>query len=172
MRIPNREIRTLYKREVMQYLDSIGSDAEMLRELIDNLLTGNAENFGEVLGKFLYLMASCYDTGERESFYHGLVLGLLAALMPRYEVLSNRESGYGRFDIAVFPTRGQSVGALLEFKVAEREADMPERAKEALAQIQENAYLAEFESRGVQEVWQYGIAFWGKKCLIEKAPIA
>ena len=172
MRIPNREIRTLYKREVMQYLDSIGSDAEMLRELIDNLLTGNAENFGEVLGKFLYLMASCYDTGERESFYHGLVLGLLAALMPRYEVLSNRESGYGRFDIAVFPTRGQSVGALLEFKVAEREADMPERAKEALAQIQENAYLAEFESRGVQEVWQYGIAFWGKKCLIEAASTA
>ena len=171
MRIPNREIRTLYKREVMQYLDSIGSDAEMLRELIDNLLTGNAENFGEVLGKFLYLMASCYDTGERESFYHGLVLGLLAALMPRYEVLSNRESGYGRFDIAVFPTRGQSVGALLEFKVAEREADMPERAKEALAQIQENAYLAEFESRGVQEVWQYGIAFWGKRCLIETAQI-
>jgi hypothetical protein len=140
--------------------------------IVRSLLTGNAADFEAELSGFLCAMASFYDTGAKESFYHGLVLGLLAALMPRYEVLSNRESGYGRFDIAVFPTRGQSVGALLEFKVAEREADMPERAKEALAQIQENAYLAEFESRGVQEVWQYGIAFWGKKCLIEAASTA
>ena len=110
---------------------------------------------------------SFYDTANRESFYHGLMLGMLAALVPAFEVLSNRESGYGRFDIAVFPKEEETAGALLEFKVAEKEEALPERAKEALAQIEENEYIAEFQQRGVQEVWRYGISFCGKKCHIE-----
>ena len=89
--------------------------------------------------------------------------------MPRFEVVSNRESGYGRFDIAIFPGPKQSVGALLEFKVADSEGELPERAKEALLQIKDNKYISEFEQRGVKEVWQYGIAFCGKKCHIEAA---
>ena len=97
------------------------------------------------------------------------MLGLLAALVPVFEVVSNRESGYGRFDIAVFPKEEEAAGALLEFKVAEKEEELPERAKEALAQIMANKYIAEFEQRGVKEVWQYGIAFCGKKCQIEAA---
>ena len=136
---------------------------------MDGLLTGQAADFEESLAEFLRLLASFYDTAARESFYHGLVLGLLATLMPRFEVVSNRESGYGRFDIAIFPGPKQSVGALLEFKVADSEGDMPERAKEALLQIKENKYISEFEQRGVKEVWQYGIAFCGKKCHIEAA---
>lgn len=110
---------------------------------------------------------SFYDTGSKESFYQGLMLGLLAALLPNFEVLSNRESGYGRFDIAIFPKEEETPGALLEFKVAESEAALPARAAEALDQIEANAYVTEFETRGVSEVWQYGIAFWGKKCHIE-----
>ncbi len=87
--------------------------------------------------------------------------------MPCFEVLSNREAGHGRFDIAIFPGKNQQAGAILEFKVAEKEEDMEERAREALVQIEEREYLAEFARRGVSEVWKYGIAFWGKKCLIE-----
>ena len=167
MRIPNLEIRILFKKEVVRYLSGRSSDARLLRKLINSLLAGSAAEFEEVLGKFLLMMASFYDTATKESFYHGLVLGLLATLMPQYEVVSNRESGYGRFDIAVFPLRGQPVGAVLEFKVAEKEEDMQERAKEALSQIRDRDYLSEFNRRGVQDVWQYGIAFCGKKCLIE-----
>lgn len=59
------------------------------------------------------------------------------------------------------------MGAVLEFKVAEKEDALQERAREALSQIRDRDYLAEFTRRGVQEVWQYGIAFCGKKCLIE-----
>lgn len=167
MRIPNREIRYLFKDEVMAHLEERSSDGTLLDSLTDSLLEGNAADFEEALGKFLLLMASCYDTGQRESFYHGLVLGLLATLMPRFEVVSNREAGFGRFDIAIFPGKKQTVGAVLEFKVAEKEEDMHDRAGEALAQIREREYLSEFDRRGVQEVWQYGIAFCGKKCLIE-----
>ena len=169
LRIPNREIRTLFKKEVMRHLSSKGSGSELLRNLVNSLLSGKAAEFEESLGEFLRLVASFHDTAARESFYHGLVLGLLATLMPRFEVVSNRESGYGRFDIAIFPGPGQSAGALLEFKVAEKEEEMPERAKEALAQIKANKYASEFEQRGVKEVWQYGIAFCGKKCQIEAA---
>ncbi|MBE6103247.1 MAG: hypothetical protein E7200_14500 [Selenomonas ruminantium] len=169
LRIPSREIRTLFKKEVMRHLSSKGSGSELLRNLVGSLLVGNGAEFEEYLAEFLRLVASFHDTAARESFYHGLVLGLLATLMPRFEVVSNRESGYGRFDIAVFPKEEEAAGALLEFKVAEKEDEMPERAREALAQIQENDYIAEFEKRGVQEVWQYGIAFCGKKCQIEAA---
>ena len=166
MRIPNREIRLLFKREVMKHLSCMNGGSELLDKLTEGLLEGNAQDFREALEEFLRQMASFYDTAARESFYHGLVLGLLATLMPRFEILSNRESGYGRFDIAIFPARNQPFGALLEFKVAEQEEDMAERAEEALAQIRDNDYLSEFKNRSIQNVWQYGIAFCGKKCRI------
>jgi hypothetical protein len=167
MRIPNQEIQFLFKREVMNYLETISTeDSELLENLLDNLLTGNITEFAAGLKKYLKLMVSYYDTANRESFYHGLLLGLLATLIPRYEVLSNRESGYGRFDVAVFPNKGQDIGVLMEFKVAETEAQLSEKAEEALAQIEANEYLTEFENRNVSTVWQYGISFCGKKCSI------
>lgn len=167
MRIPNWEVRSLFKKEVLRYMADMGPEGKMLRRLCKSLLSGQAGEFQEILGVFLRNMASFYDTGAKESFYHGLVLGLLAALLPCFEVLSNREAGHGRFDIAIFPGKNQQAGAILEFKVAEKEEDMEERAREALVQIEEREYLAEFARRGVSEVWKYGIAFWGKKCLIE-----
>ncbi len=167
MRIPNQEIQFLFKREVMNYLEGISTDdSELLENLLDDLLSGNVNDFAHGLEKYLKLMVSYYDTANRESFYHGLLLGLLAALIPRYEVVSNRESGYGRFDLAVFPNRGQRIGVLMEFKVAETEAQLPEKANEALSQVDANEYLAEFRNRSVPTVWQYGISFHGKRCCI------
>ena len=153
----------------MNRLSEAGSDESLLVSITEALLEGRAADFASSLTKFLRFAVSFYDTANKESFYHGLMLGLLAALVPVFEVVSNRESGYGRFDIAVFPKEEEAAGALLEFKVAEKEEDMPERAKEALAQIRANKYASEFEQRGVKEVWQYGIAFCGKKCQIEAA---
>jgi hypothetical protein len=169
MRIPNLEIRLLFQEEIMNRLSEAGSDESLLVSITEALLEGRAADFASSLTKFLRFAVSFYDTANKESFYHGLMLGLLAALVPVFEVVSNRESGYGRFDIAVFPKEEEAAGALLEFKVAEKEEELPERAKEALAQIMANKYIAEFEQRGVKEVWQYGIAFCGKKCQIEAA---
>ena len=167
MRIPNLEIRLLFQREVMNYLERAGSDENLLVTITEALMDGRATDFAESLSNFLRFSVSFYDTANRETFYHGLMLGLLATLVPRFEVVSNREAGFGRFDIAIFPGKNQRVGAVLEFKVAKKEEDMPDRAGEALAQIRDRDYLSEFARRGVQEVWQYGIAFCGKKCLIE-----
>ena len=100
------------------------------------------------------------------ALYHGLMLGLLATLIPSYRVVSNRESGYGRFDLAIYPAIGQDTGVIMEFKVADSEAGLEEKAREALQQIEAKKYLAEFNQRGINSVWQYGISFWGKKCCI------
>ena len=72
MRIPNREIRTLFKKEVMRYLSNLEGDSELLRNLLRGLLGGNAADFEEALSKFLRLLASFYDTAARESFHQGV----------------------------------------------------------------------------------------------------
>ena len=88
----------------------------------------------------------------------------MALLSRKYKIESNRESGYGRFDLAIYPAKGQDTGVIMEFKVADSEISLEEKAREALAQIEEKDYIAEFAQRGVRSVWQYGISFWGKKC--------
>lgn len=169
VKIPNREVRVVYRKEVLnRYSRRLGRSG--LEEIVTCLLRGEAEEFAAGLGKYLEQIASFHDTGERESFYHGFVLGLMAWLMPRYRVVSNRESGYGRFDIGVFPKEENLPGLILEFKVAETEAELERAVHEALAQIEEKHYISEFEAQGVRNVWQYGVAFCGKRVkLLAKA---
>ncbi len=165
--IPNQEVQTVYRKEIKKrYTKRIGRGrlALVLRALLD----GKAQEFAEGLGKYLEQIASFHDTAERESFYHGFVLGIMAWLMPKYHVVSNRESGYGRFDLGIFPKEKGIPGIVMEFKVAETEDGLEQAAKEAAAQIAEKHYLAEFEAQGVENVWKYGIAFCGKKiCLLQ-----
>lgn len=139
------------------------------QELPDDLLGGHADAFAAGLNDYLETIASYYDTANREQFYHGFLLGLLALLAPDYAVRSNRESGYGRFDIAVFPSHDQPTGVIMEFKVADAENELSSKAREALAQIDRMDYLAEFRAQGAKEVWKYGIAFCGKKTQIAAA---
>ena len=166
LRIPNQEIQFLYRREIVGHMESIGVQPQLLQEMMSHLLSGKGKAFEECLSSYLESVTSYYDTANKESFYHGLMLGLLAILIPRYRVVSNRESGYGRFDLAVFPLHGQSVGVLMEFKTADSEEDLAAKAKDALAQIEQMDYLAEFRTLGVSTVWKYGIAFWGKRTCI------
>lgn len=91
---------------------------------------------------------------------------MTAYLVPDYEVRSNRESGRGRYDVAVFPKRVGDAGLLIEFKTAEKEEQLEEKAQEALRQIAERGYDAEMKGRGVAAVRRYGIAFCGKTVLV------
>ncbi|MBR3624620.1 MAG: PD-(D/E)XK nuclease domain-containing protein, partial [Selenomonadaceae bacterium] len=81
----------------------------------------------------------------------------------------NRESGYGRFDIAIFPEDKNKNGVIMEFKVAENETNLSQTAEVALSQIEDMEYITEFKNRGIDNVWKYGIAFCGKKCEIATA---
>ena len=162
VKIPNREVRVVYRREILKRF-SKGIGRSDLAETLEYLLAGDGEEFAQGLGRYLENIASFHDTAERESFYHGFVLGILAWLVPQYRVVSNREAGYGRFDLGIFPRETGIPGIVMEFKVADSEDTLAETARQALAQIEEKDYLAEFRAQGVEAVWCYGVAFCGKK---------
>jgi len=120
---------------------------------------------------------SSFDTGSRpsgrtqpERFYHGFVLGLLVELRERYEVRSNRESGYGRYDVMLVPHDKHERAVILEFKVfdKEEESSLKDTVAAALRQIEEKRYEEELLLQGIskQQIYKYGFAFEGKKVLI------
>ena len=167
--IPNREILALFRWEVLEryQLDNLPTDVQ---ELLQALLQGDVATVQRGLGEYLAVLTSMFDVAKgKESFYHGFVLGLTAILVPQYEVQSNRESGYGRYDIAVFPKQAGKPGLVLEFKTAETEDELPTKAQEALAQIAERDYDASFRARGAAQVYHYGIAFCGKRLQVALA---
>ena len=159
--IPNQEILSLFQTEVIERFHA-ENFAMVAPELVKAFVSGDVEHVQAKLAMYLEILASAFDTAAKESFYHGFVLGLTALLVPEYEVRSNRESGYGRYDIAAFPKGTAGNGMVLEFKTAESEENLEAKAEEALAQIVGKDYLAEFRARAIAEVYTYGIAFYGK----------
>lgn len=166
LRIPNQEIREVYTNEVLNALSPRGNFLDFIH-LPQYLLAGNTSAFEATLQKILLQIVSVYDTANRESFYQGLMIGLTAVMVPNtYELSSNRESGLGRFDLALFPTDIHKAGVIMEFKVSETNDSLEERAREALHQIAEMQYLEDFKARHISKVWKYGIAFCGKQVKI------
>lgn len=136
-------------------------------------IDGDAERLEDALGSYLERVASTFDTAKgKEAFYHGFILGLTAVLVPDYEVRSNRESGYGRYDVAILPkTKGQP-GVVMELKIAECEDELPAKAEEALAQIQAHDYADERKAREAQPLRCFGMAFYGKMAAVRMASLA
>jgi hypothetical protein len=121
-------------------------------------------------------MFSFFDTGSRpseetqpERFYHGFVLGLMVDLEDRYVITSNRESGFGRYDVMMEPRKKGLDGIILEFKVLdpEEEKELSDTAAAALLQIKEKEYETQLKEKGIEKVRSYGIAFQGKHVLID-----
>ena len=109
-----------------------------------------------------------------KKFYHRLVLGLLAENTRDYMIRSNRESGYGRYDVVMEPKDSQGTAVIMEFKVFDTlddESSMEDTAMNALKQIEEKKYDADLLDRGIpqEQILKYGLAFRGKECLIRKA---
>lgn len=163
--IPNREVRSAYRREILAAMTPEAGSG-ILYDLMEAMVNGQEAVFEDLLKIILLEMASVYDTARPESFYHGMMLGFSVLLAGRYDVSSNHESGYERFDLALFPLSSEDSGVLMEFKVAESEADLIPRAREALAQIDRKAYMTEFKTRKIVHTWQYGIAFSQKQVKI------
>ena len=146
---------------------------------VSALLKGNLNEMNIYMNEVALSTFSSFDTGthpskkiQPEKFYHGFVLGLLVELRDIYEIKSNRESGYGRYDIMLIPknNNGEYNAIILEFKVLdfENEQTLEATAKSALKQIDDKNYDAELLSRGISNdrIKHYGFAFEGKKVLI------
>lgn len=167
LRIPNEEIKQVYSQEILNTV-AVGTDRNTFDTLFDALFSGQEKDFEDQLQQILLRFASTYDTANKESFYHGFMLGISALFLDKqYIVESNRESGYGRFDIAIFPKDTQKAGVILEFKAADRTESLEKQADEALQQIQDRQYEVEFAKQEIASVWKYGVAFCGKQVCVK-----
>ena len=168
LQIPNMEVRTAYRREILGHI--VPSQGEtLLKDMLHAMTEGNVQAFEEHLNEILRDYVSYHDPATQpENFYHGLLLGLSILLQDTYRIESNKESGYGRFDIAFFPKNTNSPGIILELKSTDTGEEPQLAAKKALHQIESKAYAAEFAKEGIRTIWKYGIAFQGKKVCMEK----
>ncbi|WP_026650985.1 AAA family ATPase [Butyrivibrio proteoclasticus] len=162
--IPNKEVSSVFKREILgRMTDNRSSEVE--NTLVDKLLSGDPAELEKALSDFILKYVSYFDAGT-EGFYHGMMLGILSMIFDTHKVCSNKESGLGRFDIALFPKKADGIGVILEFKKSDKEDALEKNADEALNQIIDNKYDTEFASERISNVKKYGISFCGKKICV------
>lgn len=172
LRIPNEEVRECFRDRIAAYFtpDNDGYVGAS-RRLFDAFVDGRSLEVQAILNDYLMRFASVRDTGP-EAFYHGLLLGMLGTatnLKEGKDLLSNREAGGGFFDIALMDSR-RNIGVVLELKKAKSDEPEPlaRSCREALGQIASRGYETGFG--GLREMRCYGIAFCGKRCLVQAAP--
>lgn len=158
--IPNKEVFEIYKQSFMSYFEDYTTSKK--NELYQELVDGDAKKVNLLLNDILLRSISYFD--NQESFYHGFLVGLLND----YEVLSNRESGNGRFDVCVLPENILGTVVLIECKHSISEDDLIDDAKEGARQIVEQKYLEEHRFKKYENVIGYGISFYKKQCYVVK----
>lgn len=163
MRLPNREVRYIFREKVMTWFQEKIQEKD-LTNLYTAFVNKDTATLEDELNQIMFETISSMD--ENESYYHGLVAGLLSP-MKGYRTKSNREAGKGRSDLFVKPVSRRKEAFVVEFKVAKRIKDLEKMADEALQQIAEKQYAAELFDDGYEIVGNYGIAFCGKDCLVK-----
>ncbi len=167
LNIPNREIRTIYREEIVSMLTTEVGEIT-ITDLRDALLAKDCAAIQRTLSDFMAKIISYFD-GLRENYYHGLMLGLITIFEYTHSIRSNRESGNGRYDIQLAPKNAMLPGIIIEIKAAMTEAEKQNLAKlaqTALDQIEEKKYDTELLSQGVKTIHKYGIAFANKDVAI------
>ena len=158
--IPNLEIKSCYTDIIIQYFE-IYKKAINKDNLYKALLGRNAQDFSEQITDLLRKTISFYDSTE--SFYHGLISGLLSGNV-YYKVESNRETGDGRSDLVLYQQDVAQNAVILEFKVCGKNETADEAAKRALKQINDRDYASKAREDGYKNIIKYGVAFKGKMC--------
>ena len=174
--ITNREILFMFRKMILRWFTPAKRETN---EFIKALINGDVESMNAYMNKVTLKTISYFDSGnspsdeEPERFFHGLVLGLMVDQTENYIITSNRESGYGRYDIMLEPidkSNEKQPGIVIEFKVInpKKEKTLEETVEAALKQIEDKGYDAELVKRGVKKenIHHYGFAFKGKKVLI------
>lgn len=170
--ITNHEVKLMFRQMVRGWFDRVYSDYNDFEKA---LLLGDVEAMNEYMNRVSSDMFSYFDTTTRiepERFYHGFVLGLMVSLENRYIITSNRESGFGRYDIMLEPKNKEEVAIIIEFKVfnTRRDKSIEDTVQAALQQIEDKNYEADLIARGVpkENIRKYGFAFRGKEVYIEE----
>ncbi len=171
--LTNLEVKKMFRTMIRGWF---GKEKSNYNAFIKALLFGDVKAMNIYMNKVAMSMFSYFDTGknpsgeEPERFYHGFVLGLMVELAERYVLTSNRESGFGRYDVMLEPRRAEDDGIIIEFKVqdAEEEKELADTVRAALKQIEEKKYDTMLVEKGVpkEKIRSYGFAFRGKEVLI------
>ena len=171
--LTNYEVKRMFQNMVSGWFDASEGN---YNDFIKALLHGDKKAMNAYMNRVALSTFSYFDTGNRpsgaepERFYHGFVLGLMVDLRDRYKITSNRESGFGRYDVLLEPLRKEDDGIILEFKVYDEyeEKTLSDTVAAALDQIEEKQYEKVLLDMGVpkEKIRKYGFAFEGKKVLI------
>lgn len=164
LKIPNQEIKSFFRQSFIEKYTK--GDVYFYGTMMEDLFLGNLNSFVNKFKKMYMSAVSYHDASDSEKYYHHFMLGVLLTLGDKYIITSNRESGYGRYDIALEPKDKRNYGLIFEFKIGDK-SSIEEKAKEALAQINEKRYDVSMKNNGVLKVIKIGMAFSGKDVAIE-----
>ncbi|MGD2091734.1 MAG: AAA family ATPase [Candidatus Aminicenantes bacterium] len=166
--IPNMEVKTIYVQIIEHYFAS-KIETGQLEIMLKALLEGDIDVFTEIFSDYVMASMSFFDMGQDpEKVYHAFVMGLLLWLAPGYQVKSNRESGYGRYDIMIIPVNTAKLGYIIEFKKVRPNETVEAAAASALKQIDERKYETELVQRGIKTYKKLAVVFKGKEVTIRE----
>ena len=173
--LTNKEVQIMFRKMIRKWFSSMGT---VYNGFIRALLQDDVKSMNAYMNRVALATFSYFDSGRNpsmetqpERFYHGFVLGMAVELADRYTITSNRESGFGRYDVMMEPKNRTDNAIIIEFKVRDsgEEAALLDTAKAALKQIEEQQYDVVLKNRGISDerIRTYGFAFEGKKVLIK-----
>lgn len=174
--VTNKEVMSMFETQILGMFEG---GSVYYNDFVNALLKQDANEMTDILLDLTYSSMSYFDVGNcrakhiPENFFHGLVLGLIVSLKDRYRIVSNRESGRGRYDIAMYPKQEDMDAFIMEFKVCDErtENSLEQTAENALKQIEEKNYEADLLAAGIPaaKICKLGFAFQGKEVLVLKA---